>query len=135
MNARNVFFASLTLTCIACGPATEQGAAEDVTASGSDALTEALNATRHAAVVAAFEALDPSEMNEALAPTFAADAVFATVDMSSPLRSSSFGHTTFLLVPAGSKNAASDPNDAHEFYVAFGRSTNTPARNFGPFQF
>jgi hypothetical protein len=48
---------------------------------------------------------------------------FTRIDVSARVRSASFGHKTTLLVAP----------DGHEFYVEYGRSTNRPARLFGPF--
>jgi hypothetical protein len=45
------------------------------------------------------------------------------IDVSARIRSASFGHKTWLWVS----------EDGKEFWVEYGRSTNTPAALFGPF--
>lgn len=53
----------------------------------------------------------------------------ARVDATPRMRSSSFGHRTTLLVPVARNGGA-----PQEFWVEYGRSTNHPARLFGPFR-
>jgi hypothetical protein len=55
---------------------------------------------------------------------------FARIDVTPRMRSASFGHTTTLIVPVPSTDAGAA---SAEFWVEYGRSTNTPARLFGPF--
>jgi hypothetical protein len=45
------------------------------------------------------------------------------IDVSERIRSASFGHKTWLLVGP----------DGKQFWVEYGRSTNTPAAMYGPF--
>jgi hypothetical protein len=45
------------------------------------------------------------------------------LDVSAKIRSASFGHKTWLIIAAGGK----------QFWVEYGRSTNTKAGLFGPF--
>jgi hypothetical protein len=55
---------------------------------------------------------------------------FARIDVTPRMRSASFGHTTTLIVPVPSTDAGAA---SAEFWVEYRRSTNTPARLFGPF--
>jgi hypothetical protein len=48
---------------------------------------------------------------------------YARIDVSERIRSASFGHTTTLVVPL----------HGSDYYVEYGKSTNTPVRLFGPF--
>ena len=59
------------------------------------------------------------------------------IDVTPEIKSSSFGHTITILVPAGwATNGNFDPNISTEFYVEFGPSTNNPRGGlFGPFTF
>jgi hypothetical protein len=127
----------LVLSFVACGSNVPSDVAdEDVTASSADSLRFSnikLNPARTQALVNAFSALDPSVFPDHLVPSFDANAEFAKIDVSSPIKSASFGHSTFILVPAGTSDKGENPNLSQVFYVAYGASTNTKAKNFGPF--
>jgi hypothetical protein len=79
-------------------------------------------------VRAAYAKLDSAaiEAKPAASPPHAAEV--ARIDVSEGMRSASFGHTTTLLVPVPANDEA-----PKEFWVQYGRSTNAPARLFGPF--
>ena len=131
--------ALILLPLIACGAAQSPVASEsdDVAAGGSalNASATPLTSNRRSAVVGSFNALSNQDITDALIVTpFGADAAFAQVDVSSRIKSTSFGHSTTLLVPAGTVSKPADPNMQNEFYVAYGPSTNVPARTFGPFE-
>ena len=63
---------------------------------------------------------------------------FASIDVTDKIHSASFGHSATILVPEGplvpNPRVKHDPNQAKEFYVQFGASTNTPAGFYGPFK-
>ena len=94
-----------------------------VTAPGQ-ATPPAAHAATQAEVLAAFHALKADEIAQKKIETLPA-LEFHRIDVSSKVRSSSFGHKTTLLVGAG--------ETVREFYVEYGRSTNRPAAHFGPF--
>jgi hypothetical protein len=75
------------------------------------------------AVIKAYRAMTPEQIEAKKVEAAPAHITFARVDVSARMRSASFGHTTTLLVPEG----------AREFWVEYGRSTNHPAELFGPF--
>ena len=54
-------------------------------------------------------------------------ATFKRIDVSPRMRSASFGHKTWVLVPPQRAQGGG------EFYLEFGKSTNHPASYFGPF--
>jgi hypothetical protein len=56
----------------------------------------------------------------------------ARIDVTPRMRSASFGHTTTLIVPVASRDGGVAPT---KFWVEYGKSTNAPARLFGPFPF
>jgi hypothetical protein len=56
---------------------------------------------------------------------------FERIDVSQRLRSASFGHKTWLAVRVTAADAG--PVEPVEFWVEYGKSTNYPARLFGPF--
>lgn len=86
------------------------------------ACAQALSATQRDAVVAAYRALAPADVQGR--PVDAAPAgKLERVDVSDKIRSASFGHTTTLLIPS----------DGKRFWVEYGKSTNRPASWYGPF--
>ncbi len=72
--------------------------------------------------IAAFHALTPSAI-EAKAGAVPAG-TWQRIDVSEKNRSASFGHSTMLVVTSG----------ASTFFIEYGRSTNSPAQTFGPFE-
>ena len=64
------------------------------------------------------------------APALPEGVEFARIDVTPRMRSASFGHTTTLIVPVPSADAGAAPT---QFWVQYGKSTNAPARLFGPF--
>lgn len=84
-------------------------------------------------VLAAYRALPSVEREKQKIAVLPAGVQFVKIDASDRIRSASFGHTTTLLVPAGAAGKPADPNQAREYYVEYGRSTNAPAVWFGPF--
>jgi hypothetical protein len=70
----------------------------------------------------AFHALT-TEAIEAKAGASVPAGPWQRIDVSEKVRSASFGHTTTLLVSAKSPT----------FFIEYGRSTNSPAKTFGPF--
>ena len=82
----------------------------------------ALTTGEEEAVVAAYHALKSPEPQSRKIDQLP-EGELQRIEVSERIRSASFGHRTWLLVPAGGKR----------FYVEYGRSTNTPAAFFGPF--
>jgi hypothetical protein len=82
-----------------------------------------LSKEKEQAVIAAYHALKAPEPESKKIEKLPEHEELTRIDVSPRLRSASFGHRTWLLVP---------PHARH-FYVEFGRSTNTPAGYFGPF--
>ena len=78
---------------------------------------------RKEAVVAAYHALTPPDVEAKKIDALPSGVSFERIDVSAKIRSASFGHTTTLLVPA----------DGKQFFVEYGRSTNRPASLYGPF--
>ena len=76
-----------------------------------------------APVQQAYQKLSSTEI-EAHKTTKKPPADATRLDVSPKMRSASFGHKTWLIVA----------KDAKEFWVEYGRSTNTPAGLFGPFK-
>lgn len=60
---------------------------------------------------------------------------FAEVDATDAIQPTSHRHRTTLLVPYGYQDTIGNPENATQFYVRLGRSTNCPERTFGPFPF
>jgi hypothetical protein len=75
------------------------------------------------AVIAAYHSLNDAQLQSKKIEKLPEHEEFARIDVTPRLRSASFGHATWLLVP---------PHARH-FYVEFGKSTNTPPALFGPF--
>jgi hypothetical protein len=75
---------------------------------------------------AAYKALKSEELEAKLIDKLP-DTPFREIDVSERMRSASFGHSTKLLVPT------KEGQTKREFFVQYGRSTNRPARTFGPF--
>jgi hypothetical protein len=82
-----------------------------------------LSKEKERAVIAAYHALKAPEPESKKIEKLPEHEEFTRIDVSERVRSASFGHRTWLLVP---------PHARH-FYVEFGKSTNTPAGLFGPF--
>jgi hypothetical protein len=83
-----------------------------------------LSKEKEQAVIAAYHALKAPEPESKKIDKLPEHEELTRIDVSPRIRSASFGHRTWLLVP---------PHARH-FYVEFGRSTNTPAGLFGPFE-
>ena len=130
---------SMTSALIACGTSTSStiaGArsnASQAQANDGASVAPALSDDSTSALTAAYAWLDDGVIRDTPTDAFADDALFADIDVSTPIRSASFGHTTIVRVPAGVVGAPVDPNRAHTFYVAYGRSTNRESGIFGPF--
>lgn len=75
-----------------------------------------------APVQRAYQKLTPAQM-EAKKTTAAPPKDAQRIDVSAKIRSASFGHKTWLWVA----------KDGKQFWVEYGRSTNTPAAMYGPF--
>ncbi|HWE28533.1 MAG TPA: hypothetical protein VHB97_11050 [Polyangia bacterium] len=75
-----------------------------------------------APVQRAYQKLTPAEL-EAKKTTKQPHKDAHKIDVSAKIRSASFGHKTWLIVA----------KDSNEFWVEYGRSTNTPAALYGPF--
>jgi hypothetical protein len=82
-----------------------------------------LSKEKEQAVIAAYHALKPPEPQSKKIEKLPEHEEFTRINVTERVRSASFGHATWLLVP---------PHARH-FYVEFGKSTNTPAGFFGPF--
>jgi hypothetical protein len=74
---------------------------------------------------------DAIEAKPSPSPSPPAHIEFARIDVSERMRSASFGHATTLLVPLPAQDGGSSA--PAQFWVEYGRSTNSPARLFGPF--
>jgi hypothetical protein len=85
-------------------------------------------------ILKAYRALPAAELNQHAIAALPTHMQFVKIDASDKVRSASFGHTTTLLVPSGLTDKREDPNRATEFYVEYGRSTNTPGGLYGPFK-
>ena len=90
-----------------------------------------LGADQVEAVRAAYQSLGSAAVEARPVPALPAGVEFERIDVSEPMRSASFGHTTTLLVPIPSGDAG--PAFPQQFWVEYGKSTNQPARLFGPF--
>ncbi len=75
------------------------------------------------AVIAAYHKLVAPEPESRKLDELPPGEAVERIDVSTPVRSRSFGHKTWLLVPAG----------ARQFYVQYGKSTNAPPALYGPF--
>jgi hypothetical protein len=96
------------------------------------ACAAALPAGQEAAVRAAYEKLGSDGVEAHPASALPPGFTWRRIDVSDPVRSASFGHTTTLAVPVVRADGGQDvPN---QFWVEYGRSTNAPARLFGPFR-
>jgi hypothetical protein len=95
------------------------------------AAAASLDAAQIEAVRAAYKALASADIEARPAAALPADFDYERIDVSSRMRSASFGHTTTLLVAV--PRAAGDKPSPSEFWVEYGKSTNFPARLFGPF--
>src|ERR1017187_9557499 len=105
MKATAILF-PMILATEACGTANQSS----ITTTGSHAsqaqandgtATQALSADSIAALTTAYASLDDNVITSVSPAAFAADALFADLDVSNPIRSASFGHTTTVRVPAG----------------------------------
>ncbi len=76
----------------------------------------------HADALAAFHALTTEQVEARPAASAPTGKGWTKVDASQKVKSASFGHRTTLLV------------GAKAFYVEYGKSTNAPAKTFGPFE-
>jgi hypothetical protein len=95
------------------------------------ACAAALPAGQEAAVRAAYEKLGSAAVEAKPASALPPGFTWHRIDVSDPVRSASFGHATTLAVPVARTDGGMDvPN---QFWVEYGRSTNNPARLFGPF--
>jgi hypothetical protein len=86
-------------------------------------LAAALNPDQISAVKDHYLTLG-SEAIEAKPATPPASSKVERVDASQRIRSASFGHKTTLLV---------DKSQPAQYWVEYGKSTNTPAATYGPF--
>ena len=75
-----------------------------------------------APVQRAYQKLTPTEL-EAKKTSARPPASAKKIDVSEKIKSASFGHKTWIIVS----------EDGREFWVEYGRSTNTPAQLYGPF--
>lgn len=75
------------------------------------------------AVIAAYHALKAPEPENKKIEKLPEHLELARIDVSPRIRSASFGHKTWLLVP----------KKAQKYFIEYGRSTNTAAALFGPF--
>ena len=91
----------------------------------------ALDARQVEAVRAAWQALGSADVEAHPVAALPAGVEFERIDVSERMRSASFGHTTTLLIPLVQADAGTGA--ARQFWVEYGKSTNTPARLFGPF--
>ena len=89
-----------------------------------------LDPTEADRVRAAYEKLGGVAIEAKPAAALPEGAEFARIDVTPRMRSASFGHTTTLIVPVPSADAGGGPI---QFWVQYGKSTNAPARLFGPF--
>jgi hypothetical protein len=124
---RGLCLAALLLAAppaIAAPPEKAPDKATDKAADKSVEKKPELSKEQEQAVIAAYHALKAPEPESKKIEKLPEHEEFARIDVSPRLRSASFGHRTWLLVP---------PHARH-FYVEFGRSTNTPAGLFGPFE-
>jgi hypothetical protein len=87
-------------------------------------LSAALTPAQVSAVKEHYSALGSTAIEAKPAPSLPAKAKVVRVDASPRMRSASFGHKTTLLV---------DSNSPKQYWVEYGRSTNTPAALYGPF--
>jgi hypothetical protein len=85
--------------------------------------TMELSKSETEAVLASYHALKSPDPQDKKIEKLPAHEKLARIDVSMRIRSASFGHKTWLLVPPGAK----------KFYVEYGKSTNTPPGFFGPF--
>ena len=94
------------------------------------AATAAPNLTNAqiAAVRAEYKKLSAAEVESHPVRALPEGQHFARIDVSERMRSASFGHRTTLVA-----RLASDGGEPVEFWVEYGKSTNHPARLFGPF--
>ena len=95
------------------------------------AAAPVLTPAQQDAVRAEYRKLTPAEIEAHPAPALPDGAKLARIDVSARRRSASFGHKTFLAVRLESADGGADR--PVEFWVEYGRSTNHPARLFGPF--
>jgi hypothetical protein len=79
-------------------------------------------APKHADALAALHALTTEQLEAKPTAKPPTGKDWARVDASENVKSASFGHRTTLLV------------SVKEFYVEYGKSTNAPAKTFGPFE-
>lgn len=131
---------SMLLSLAACGTTTQSTIANAHSHSAAQAEADdnadvipALSDDSLSAFTTAYASLDSSVITAVITPDFDADALFVDVDVSTPIRSVSFGHKTTVRVPAGVKGAPVDPNLATSFYVVYGASTNRKGGTYGPF--
>ncbi len=82
-----------------------------------------LSKEQERAVLAAYHALKAPEPQSKKIEKLPDNEPLAKIDVSDRIRSASFGHRTWLWVPA----------HARHYYVEYGPSTNTPPALFGPF--
>ena len=81
-------------------------------------------------VRAAYENLGGAAVEAKPATALPEGVEFARIDVTPRMRSASFGHATTLIVPVSSADGGAAPT---QFWVQYGKSTNAPARLFGPF--
>lgn len=91
---------------------------------GDSGVTEA----QKAAALSAFKASSSSvvESHKQQAPPSSSCCV--VVDVSEPMRSASFGHTTQVLIPKHQSGSR------FQYFIVYGNSTNRPGASFGPFE-
>lgn len=87
------------------------------------ATTPTISPQDRTRAIAAYHALPATALRAKKIEKLPAGIAVTRIDVSSHIRSASFGHTTTLLVAEGGTL----------FYVENGRSTNRPSELFGPF--
>jgi len=95
----------------------------------ASAAASGLGADQIEAARAAYQGLGSAAVEARPVAALPAGVEFQRIDVSDRMRSTSFGHTTTLLVPV----PPADAGAAQQFWVEYGKSTNQPARLFGPF--
>jgi hypothetical protein len=93
-------------------------------------LSATLDPAQADRVRAAYEKLGGAAIEAKPAAALPEGVEFARIDVTPRMRSTSFGHTTTLMVPVPPADAGTPPA---RFWVQYGKSTNAPARLFGPF--
>ena len=123
---------ALIFTACGTAPTIAIDSASDTTSAAQSAKTKLTKKRIDLLTTAYQDLIDPTITGQRIA-ALAADATFVEIDVSNPLRSASYGHTTAMLIPSGVTGRPSDPNLATSFYVRYGASTNRPGGVFGPF--